>query len=273
MYIVADIGGTKTRIAMSRDLASFEEPAIFDTPQGYDEAVSVITEHARVLAKGEVVKMLVAGVPRLASDKRNILPFRATSNLSQWGGKPLADDISKALGTPVSLCNDAVMVGLGEAVFGAGKGANIVVYITISTGVNGVRVVNGEIEPAAISYSIGDQYVSMEEPYKSWESLISGRAIHERFGKHPRELGKDSPVWEELARITAFGVHNSTLHWSPERVVIGGSMTNEIGISIDRVRAHLESIMKSARLPEVVHSSLGEVGGLYGGLVILKQLT
>lgn len=272
MYIVADIGGSKTRIASSRDLEKFEEPIIFNTPQNYDEAISTIAERARSFSEGEPIDAICAGVPRLSADRRTILPYRATVNLPQWGDKPIADDLERILGTKAELCNDAVLVGLGEAVFGAGKGASVVAYITISTGVNGTRIINGILESMATGYSVGDQYVSMNEPLVSWEKIISGRAISERFGKHPKELGKDHPVWEELACATAFGVHNTILHWSPDRVVLGGSMTNDIGIAVDRVRFHLQTIMKSSRVPEIVHSSLGDIGGLWGGLARLRQL-
>ena len=40
--------------------------------------------------------------------------------------------------------------------------------------------------------------------------------------------------WEELAETFAIGLHNTILHWSPDRVVLGGSMFNEIGISVER---------------------------------------
>ena len=80
-------------------------------------------------------------------------------------------------------------------------------------------------------------------------------------------------MWEELARHTAIGVHNSILHWSPDRVVLGGSMFNEIGIPVERVKFHLQGIMRAFRaIPEIVHSQLGDVGGLWGGMARLKQL-
>jgi hypothetical protein len=89
---------------------------------------------------------------------------------------------------------------------------------------------------------------------------------------HPRDLGKDSPVWEELSNILAFGLYNSLLHWSPDRVVLGGSMFNEIGISADRVKEHIDEInVKLPEIPDIVHSALGDFGGLYGGLALLKQ--
>ena len=91
---------------------------------------------------------------------------------------------------------------------------------------------------------------------------------------HPRDLGKDSPAWEELACIAAFGIHNTILHWSPDCVILGGSMCNEIGISPARVQTYVESIMKKfSKIPPISHSSLGDLGGLYGGMARLKQIS
>jgi predicted NBD/HSP70 family sugar kinase len=91
---------------------------------------------------------------------------------------------------------------------------------------------------------------------------------------HTKELGKDHPLWEESARILAYGLHNTILHWSPERVALGGSMMNEIGIPLARVRFHLEAIRnKFPRIPDMVHGELKDQGGLWGALARLQQLT
>jgi predicted NBD/HSP70 family sugar kinase len=259
MYIVADIGGTKTRIAGGRGLEKFDEPVILETPQEYEEALARISGTMQQVSGTEPIERIIAGKP-------------SSKNLPKWKGKDFAGDLEKILHVPVHLENDTALVGLGEAVFGAGKGAGIVVYITVSTGVNGARIVDGAIERSKEGFEIGGQYLSME-PMQTLEELVSGSAIFATFGKHPKELGKDSPIWEELARKLAFGVHNTILHWSPERVVLGGSMFNEIGIPVERVSAHVADIMKKfSELPEIVHSQLGDVGGLYGGLARLKQL-
>jgi hypothetical protein len=50
-------------------------------------------------------------------------------------------------------------------------------------------------------------------------------------------------------------------------------MFNEVGISVERVRVHVGEIMrKFPAVPEIVHSKLGDVGGLWGGVARLKQL-
>lgn len=271
MYISVDVGSTNIRVAGSRDLENLTEPSIAHTPKTYSKGITHIIGHAKEIATGEKIGAIVIGLPaRLNPDKRGIFKVKY---LPDWDGRAIASDIEEALSTKAYLQNDTTQVGLGEAVYGAGKGVRIVVYMTVSTGVNAVRVVDGVVEPSVYGYETGFQYLSMEEPPLDLMGLIAGSTISERFGvSSPKDLGKEHPVWEELARYAAFGIHNSILHWSPERVVLGGSMFNEIGIPVDRVKFHLQQIMKAfPKLPEIVHSSLGEVGGLWGGLARLRQ--
>jgi predicted NBD/HSP70 family sugar kinase len=194
-------------------------------------------------------------------------------HLPDWKERPLARELEAALSTRVNLLNDTAQVGLGEAMYGAGKGAEILAYVTVSTGVNGVRIVDGRVAKVAYGFEIGGQYLFVAESPRTLESLVSGRAVQEKYEIDPRHIEKDSPVWEELAQLFAYGLHNTILHWSPDRVVLGGSMFNEIGISVDRVKFHVGQIMrKFPAIPEIVHSELGNVGGLWGGIARLKQL-
>jgi len=269
MHILADIGGTNMRIAASRDLSLFGSPVIVPTPQKYDQALVLFVETARKLAAGEKISSVAAGVKGVLSPEKGKLMTAPQNMLRDWVDKPLGEDIGAALSAPVVLENDTALVGLGEALFGAGKGAGIMVYMTVSTGVNGVRIVEGEIDRG--ESEIGGQYLQVGDALKSLEELISGAAIAEKYGVHPKEIDKDSPLWEELARLCAYGVHNAILHWSPGRVVLGGSMFNEIGIPVPRVHAHVAEILrKFPRVPEIVHSQLGDVGGLWGGMALLR---
>ncbi len=257
------------RIARSDDLQSFGEPSIMETPQSYDVGLKDLTDTALALAKGSTIEAMAVGFPGVLShDKRVIL---SSEHLGGWAGHMFADDIERLILTNVNLENDTALVGLGEAVQGAGRGGAIVAYITISTGVNGVRIVDGGIDRSTLGFEIGGQYLSIDDKLSTLEDLVSGSAIEKKYGMHPRELGKDSPVWEELAPIVALGIHNTILYWSPERVVLGGSMMNEIGISIDSVKGHLATFMKKLpKIPDIVHSTLHDEGGLYGGLARLR---
>ena len=270
MYIVADIGGTKTRIAASSDLEKLSDPIIIETPKLYNDGLAKIVELSKSLAKDEPIVEVALDIAGLVSGDGSMA--LGAHHLPDWGKKPITGEIAAALGAKVHLMNDTAQVGLGEAVYGAGKGCHIVAYVTVSTGVNGVRIVDQKIDPAAYGFEIGGQYMVLGGNAKTLEELVSGRAIEERYEVHPKQIEKDSPLWEELARNFAYGLHNTILHWSPERVVLGGSMFNEIGISIDRVKVHLADIMrKFPTIPEVVHSNLGDVGGLWGGIAFLKE--
>lgn len=269
MHIIADVGATKTRIAGSGTLEGFSKPVIFNTPLTYEEGLKRIIEDAQRFAGDEHIDGIAIGVPaRLTRDKRFILK---TSNLLGWENKNMVWDLEQTFHTRVLLENDTALVGLGEAHFGAGRGAEIVVYITISTGVNGVRIVRGCIDHSAFGFEIGYQKLNVDNVAENWQDMISGKAIQETFGKPPRELGKENSIWEDLANVAAQGIHNSILHWSPDRVVIGGSMMNEIGISVDRIRERIhEQLTAFSNPPEIWHSELSDVGGLWGGLALLK---
>lgn len=270
MHIVADIGGTKMRIARSRDLQSFDEPVTSVTPQAYEEGLKEIIDTARSLAGSEPIDSVALGFPGVLSrDRRSVL---RSEHVSAWSGHALADDLETALNASVRLENDTALVGLGEACFGAGMGASIVAYITVSTGVNGARIIGGAIDRAAFGFEIGGQYLSHDGALQTLEELVSGTAVESKQGVHPRELGAEWNGWDDLARIAAIGIHNTVLHWSPDRVVLGGSMFNEIGIPVDRVAAHLASLMKKLpEIPEVVHATLHDRGGLFGGLARLRS--
>lgn len=270
MHIVVDIGGTKTRVAASRDFETFGEPIIFPTPQNYDAALRELLGVAAGIRDGAQIDGIAIGAPGVISRDKRVLIH--APNLPGWDGVVIADDVARAMQTRVLLENDTALVGLGEATRGAGLGATILAYITISTGVNGVRIVDGSIDRAAYGFEIGEQYLGADATARTFEELVSGRAIGERFGLHPRELGKDHPVWGELAQITARALHNTIAYWSPERIVIGGSMMNDIGIPIDRIRACLHELpRKNPALPNIVHAALGDFGGLWGGLARLRE--
>lgn len=261
MILLGDIGGTNTRMAVSNGIA-FDEPALFLTNQNYTESLRQITETAKTILGEHTATQAVFGIAGTLSPEKDRL-LRAP-NLSVWKDKPLQADLEKALGVPVSLVNDASLGGLGEATEGAGKGSRIMAYVTVGTGIGGARIVNGRIDETALGFEIGHQYLVLGEEAREAEELASGGALHERFGKHPKEI-VDEKVWEELSRVFAYALFNTIVHWSPDRVVLGGSMFNTPGISIPVVEETLKKIGYAFPiLPPLTKASLGSIGGLYG---------
>lgn len=278
MYIVCDIGATKIRLAASHDLQSFAEPNILDTPHNYEEALGLIHSTTQEITAGNPVEKFAAGMRGLSRDKSSIRPSEAL--LTDWAGKDLGSDLATKLNCEVFLENDTAIVGLGEAAFGPGKDSEIVVYVTISTGVGGVRIVNKKIDPSAFGFEPGHQLIDPthslipnHENGGFWEDYISGTSVERRFGRPAYEI-TDPAIWDEIAKFTAFGLTNTIVHWSPDMVILGGSMMKDVGIKIDDIQKYLsdKNIMRIFHeLPELRKAQLGDLGGLWGAMELLKQ--
>lgn len=265
MIIVADIGGTHMRIAAADTSDMFEEPVVVDTPAAFEEGVEAFAAAVSRVAKGRAITKIVVGVAGVLAHDRLMLLI--SPHLPEWCGHDIASSFSTACGAPVEVENDVVLGALGEAHHGAGKGASIIAYIAVGTGVGGARVCNGIVEPAAFGFEIGHQLLGTGAGAPEWESLISGTGLENRYNTPAAEI-TDPAVWERCADDFAYGLYNTLLHWSPERVVLGGSaFTGAAAIPLERVRTTLGAINQYLpELPELCLASL-DYPGLSGALV------
>lgn len=257
MYIIFDCGATNLRVALSKDKKSFKEAKILKTPNSLAGIVDLISKTSLEIAQGNKIQGVAGGV---------------TGFFDNTKGKKTAELLKKKMKVPVFVNNDTAVVGLGEAHFGAGKGFSIAQYMTVSTGVGGARIVDGEIDRSAQGFEIGHQIIRFDKTKReSLEELTSGRAVRKKFGKDPREV-KDEKVWDELSYQLAIGVYNSILHWSPEVVVLGGPMIDgDPAIPIKKVEMHIKKLLKIfPKVPKIKKAKLKKLGGLYGALKLLK---
>ncbi|MCH8244762.1 ROK family protein [Patescibacteria group bacterium] len=276
MYLLFDIGGTKTRLAFSKDGKKFADSVTVQTPQKFEEGISVFANTIQELTKGEKIEK-AAGAISGPLDKEHSMVINAP-NLKGWNNKPLQKELEKILSAPVVLENDAALVGLGEAVYGAGKGYDIVAYITVSTGVGGARIVSGKIDASSMGFEPGHQFIdagaglcpSCEEP-KALESYVSGSGVKAQYDKEPYEID-DPAVFEKLAEMLAYGLNNTIVHWSPDVVVLGESMiTGDPAISLKSIQKHVSKILTIFPTPPIiVKATLEDVGGLHGALSLLQ---
>jgi predicted NBD/HSP70 family sugar kinase len=276
-YILFDIGGTKTRVGFSDDLEKLDKVESFKTPNNFKEGISKITE---------IVDKNISGKPKaFAGGIRGFLEEEKTgiqndSVLTKWAGESIVDALQKKYSkVPVFIENDAAVAGLGEAVFGAGKDLEIVAYHTISTGVGGAKIENGEIDLSSIGFEPGQQILDIDrtilgdEIVPSLENLVSGTALAERFGIPAYEIPQEDVVWDELAEYLAQGLRNTIMYWSPDVIVLGGAMiVGDPAIDVDTIRKYtVESLDGFVESPHIVKASLGDEAGLYGGMAILKK--
>jgi len=277
MYALFDIGGTNTRVAVSRDLTTFGEPIIFATLTQYEDGIDAIAEAIKKLSGNTKIIRAGGGIRGpLLPDHSGII---SDDVLVNWQERPFVNDLGTLIDAPVLLENDAALAGLGEVHFGAGKGFPIVAYLTVSTGVGGVRIVNGKIDANSSGFEPGQQIIDSDETLcptgegNTLEDYTSGTAVEKRFHKKPYEISQNDPVWDELAHWLAYGLKNTIVYWSPDVIVLGGSMiVGDPRIKLADIIRHTEAVLGDLMpCPPIKDALLSDVGGLYGAMVLISQ--
>lgn len=247
MYLLFDIGGTHTRIATSSGKKALDIK-IYTTPQDFDQAIRLFEKTAKSLINNQKIDLAVGGTRGpLDKDKTYIV---SNSRLPEWVNKPLKKALVKILNAPVYLQNDAALAGLAEATKGAGKGYKTVGFLTIGTGVGGVRIVDGKIDEQSVALEPGHSIIIEGSEL---ENLISGPAIKEKYGENPN--------WDEICKNLKLGLNILIDRWSPDIFILGGGVVNSLP---------LEKVKLDTPL---VKGTLGDKAGLYGALEYLKQIT
>lgn len=268
MLVLFDIGGTHTRVGKSLDKTTIKDLKIFPTPKDFQEGIQAIKQATEELAQGAEIEAAAGGMPgRLNKDKSQVTN---SVNMAGWVNQPLKQKLLEVFSSPVFLENDANLGTLGEATFGAGKEKDIVAFLTVSTGLGGGRVVNGRIDSNSLGFEPGKHIVDITKtPPAILEDFISGVALERRFGKKSEDI-EDEEVWDEEARNLAVGINNVLVFWSPDIVVLGGSVMKSI--DIEKVRNYTkETVRVFSELPPIEKGILGDEVGLWGALAYLNQ--
>jgi glucokinase len=260
---VFDIGGTNTRMAISTKGTKLDNYLVAPTGRSYHQGLKTVAKLYQQLFANGRAGLAVGGV----AGTFNKLKTQTLNcpQLPDWVGRPLRYDLAKIFHCPVALENDAALGGLGEAVVGAGQKFAVVGYFTIGTEVGGSRIVDGRIDRTAYGFEPGKQLFYRRQKWQSLEQIIGGRAMAREQAK-PAEQITDPAVWRELRAYLAYGLRNAVALWSPEVLILGGS-----------VMAKLWPVKISPRLasgliwPPIRRGRLGDRATLIGALVYLQN--
>lgn len=264
MKIAFDIGGTNMRVAVA-SASGLGEITKIPTPQEPEEGIKTLAELARQCVKGEKIEAAAGGFP--AEIIHGIV--QGSPNLPKWNGVELVKKLGEALdGISVRVENDADLAALGEATYGAGYGKRVVAYIGIGTGVGGGRIIDGKIDTGAYGLEPGHQIVDATG-FKDLESFVSGRAFEKSYGMHPKDAPRQA--YEMMTPILAVGLRNTILHWSPEVLVLGGSMVVGVnGYALAEIEDAFTRLPSVPRMPELKMALLKDAAGLEGARALLS---
>ena len=171
---------------------------------------------------------------------------------------------------------------------GAGKGLSSLLYVTVGTGIGGGLVIDGKMVHGLVHPEMGHMLLVPQEgdsmpdgvcPFHRHclEGLASGPAIEKRWGLSAKLMTQDHPAWDLEANYLAQMCVNMILTVSPERIVLGGGVMQQMHLFPKirkRVLALLGGYVSSPSItPEgiegyIVPPALGVNSGVIGALLL-----
>ena len=279
-----DIGGTKVLGGVVDETGAIISRARRDTPaEGGVALTQAIADVALELMKDseiESVGVSVAGF--ISADRKTIL---ATPNIKDWNGVNLDYELTSRIGLPVVIENDANSAAWGEFRFGAGRGKENILMLTVGTGIGGGIVVNRNLLRGSfgIAAEIGHLRIVPNGllcgcgAYGCFEQYGSGTALlrhaREAIQAHPdraskilnrgdgsiegvngtaiTEAARDGDelalsIFETTGDYLGAGIASLAVILDPEAVVIGGGVIDAGDILLNPIRSSVDKYMPFA---------------------------
>jgi fructokinase len=278
------MGGTKTLVGIGSSPEDLGDVVSIPTTDP-EETLGRVTDHLRGRSLDSVG---IASFGPIQTTKSH--PAYGSIGVTPkpgWSGTDVLGPIQAALGVPVGLDTDVNGAALGERRWGAGRGVDSLVYITVGTGIGGGALVEGkpvhglghpEMGHISVRRDPGDDSPGVCRLHGDClEGLASGPAIEARFGSSADRL-EDGDL-EEAVRLETFYltqlVRNLVYTLAPERIILGGGVSLIPGL-VERVGERLGvELAGYPGFPEhesgfVVPPGLGNHSGLAGGLVLAE---
>jgi glucokinase len=294
-----DLGGTLIRAAVATGPVTHGAPLRRPTPAGEGPGTVLDVVAATVLEAvgGEVPAGVAMGVPGPLDPRSGIV--YAAPNLHGWDGLEAGPLLAERLGCPVVLQNDANLAGFAEWTVGAGRGSRDFVFITVSTGVGGGLILDGELHTgvAGTAGELGHVPVDPDGPRCGQghpgclEGVASGTAIAARaraalaagepsslagtgeaLDAHAVELAAEAGdrlacrLLADAGRALGRAIGGFVNVLSPEVVAVGGGLLGAGELLFGPLRAALPEIAFAVPLARcrVVPAALGTDAGLVG---------
>ena len=249
MIIGIDIGGTTSKLGLVQDGRVIAHGRIPTTGHANEHAFAdTLVQACRDLLADRTATSLGIGAP---NGNQHTGSIDRAPNLPWKRDVPLAGMMQERLGVPCTLGNDANAAALGEWRYGAGRGVNDLLVVTLGTGLGSGFIVDGRLVlgPRGNAGELGhaivvldgractcgrkgclEAYVSIRGLRQTYGELADDRTLLEREGVLPiaeaAQNGEDAArqTFLSTARWLSAGLANAAAITAPSRIVLTGGI-------------------------------------------------
>jgi len=291
IYGGVEAGGTKFVCAVGSGPDDLQDEFRFETTSP-KETINRTLEYFKKQNLKE--KLLAIGIgsfgPIELNRESSKYGFVTSTPKLGWSNINIYGIIKEELKIPVGFNTDVNAAALGEYEWGAGRGLNNFIYLTIGTGIGGGAMINGRLLHGLQHPEMGHIFIPQDlkaDPYEGncpfhkncFEGLASGSAMKNRWGKSPEDLDKDHKAWDLEAQYISFALINYIFTLSPERIIIGGGIMEQkklLPLILTTVKKMLNNYIHMEEITDniekyIVLPSLGKKAGILGALVLAKK--
>jgi fructokinase len=285
-----EAGGTKFVCVVGSGPDEIVAEARFPTGKPHETLASAIGFYEEFVRSGGTLDALGIAAFGPVELRRSSPEYGSITTTPKpgWSGTDLIGPVRAALGVPVGFDTDVNGAALAEGRWGAARGLDDFVYLTVGTGIGGGavaggRLVHGYVHPEMGHVSVprrpGDDYPG-HCPFHGdcLEGMASGSAIAARWGRPAETLPPDElrRAVELEAAYLAAGIRNFVYTLAPQRIVIGGG-ASRLPDLFPLVRRELARTLRGyPGLPAhegdefVVPAALGQTAGPAGALLLAE---
>lgn len=312
--IGVDVGGTNVKIA----LVDFDGKIIYSNTvptraeMGYEAGVNNIKQAIKELmqetsATAKTIEAIGFGLPGQIDYKEGLV--KNLPNIPGWVNIPLAKIMEEEFSIPARLDNDVRCAALGELNFGAGKGCENLICITVGTGIGSGIVLNGKLVRGAANAAGEIGHIKMQMTggplcgcgdYGCFEAYASGPAIvtmakeYISGGKSAKykEMAPDGiitpylvaqaalqgdavsiQIFKQMGKIIGTGLASVVNLLNPQKIIIGGGVADAGDILLEPIRQTIldRAMPIQGQSVEVVPAQLANSAGVIGASLLINS--
>ncbi len=309
-----DVGGTNVKIALVDDSGKiiYSNSVPTRAEMGYEYTVNNIKQAIYDLMKetkltAKDIEGIGFGFPGQVDYKSGIV--RLAPNIPGWVEVPIAKMIEDEFHIPTRVDNDVRCAALGELKYGAGKGCENLICITVGTGIGSGLIVNGKLVRGASNaageighiklqihdgpicgcgdtgcmeaFASGPAIVAMAEEYilggksTKYREMANGGDITPFIVAEAAKAGDPvaKRIFARIGEYIGIGMASVVNLLNPEKIIIGGGVADAGDILLEPLKETLKKrAMKIAgETVEVVPAQLGNTAGVIGASLLIES--